>query len=308
MNKKIALTGGTGFVGAALINAFLDGGAEIKALARTPSKLSDWKDRVSIVEGDINNPDALGQLAQGCDIFIHCAGVTHVRDDDDFHAINVDGAKEAARAAANAGAKMVHLSSMSAREPSLSPYAASKRASEAAVAEANAISLRLPAIYGLRDTATLPYFKLVKAGLAPEPATQSPARASILFVEDAAAAVARAADAALTPGVYEVADDRPQGYSWTEIGETLGAVMGKKPRKIRAPRPILSGYHAVARRAALLMGKTPDVRTGQIREFFHTDWVARDPLFNDAASWAPAHSLKEGFAKTVQWYQEHGYL
>lgn len=308
MTTKIALTGGTGFVGAALLEAFLATGAEIKALARTPSKLAEWNDRITILEGDLDDTGALQSLSADCDVFIHCAGVTHVRDDTDFKKINVIGAQQAAQAAKNAGARMIHLSSMSAREPSLSPYAASKRASEAAVADAGAVALRLPAIYGPRDMATLPFFKLVKAGLAPEPATPAPARASILFVSDAADAVLRAADGTVRAGVYEVGDDRETGYSWTEIGEILGEVLGKSPRKVRAPRPILKAYHAIARRMALMTNKTPDVRTGQINEFFHTDWVAGSPLFNDAASWRPAHTLKEGFAKTAQWYQEHGYL
>ena len=311
MTKTIALTGATGFVGAALINLFLSEGYRLNALARAPERLARFGDKIEVVEGDLEDKKALSALAAGADAFVHCAGVTHARRDEDYFTVNRNGAFNAAQAAALAGANLVHLSSLSAREPHLSAYAASKRASEDAVFEAEGsvcIALRLPAIYGPGDMATLPFFKLVKQGIAPQPATAIPARASILHVEDAARAVLTAIDNPPSNGVYEVGDGAPEGHSWTEIGEILGQVMGKNPKEIRAPRPLIAIWHTVAIASARLFNKVPEVRTGQINEFFHEDWAARKNLFSEATGWAPQYSLQEGFAKTVHWYQENGYL
>jgi nucleoside-diphosphate-sugar epimerase len=57
-----------------------------------------------------------------------------------------------------------------------------------------------------------------------------------------------------------------------------------------------------------IFGMSPSVRQGQVNELFHPDWVAREALFNAETGWAAATPLKEGFAKTVRWYQEQGLL
>ena len=307
---RAAVTGGTGFLGAALIEKLLNEGWDVVALARDPRRIAN-AEAIRIVEGDLQNKSALCNLAADADVFFHLAGVTHARDDDAYQCVNVRGASNAARVAADVDAKFIHVSSLSARMPDTSPYARSKFESEGAVAhEAGSapwLALRLPALYGPGDLVTLPYFKLVKSGLALEPRTNTPARASLLFVADAAEAMIAAAGAA-DGTVYEVEDDRPTGREWAEIGSILGNVLGKSPRQIRVPRPLISAYHSILRRAERRLGKPPSVRAGQVNEFFHPDWVARDNLLSDVSSWRAATPLKEGFAKTVHWYQEHDLL
>jgi len=308
---RVALTGGTGFVGAATIDLLLNQGCIVAALARGRRKLQRADD-VHIVEGDLENADALAALAQDADLFIHLAGVTHARKDEDYDAVNVAGAARAANAAATAGAKFVHISSMSARMPDVSPYAASKAQGETVVGEASGgnpwLALRLPAIYGPGDMVTLPYFKMVRSGLALEPRTDPPARASLLYVDDAARAILAAASGAAPGRIYEVGDDRPEGHAWSEIGATLAGVMDRRARAIRVPRPVIAAYHGGLRAIEKTMGRIPSVRTGQINEFFHPNWVAQENLLNAAIGWAPATPLTEGFAKTARWYQDNGLL
>ncbi|MCA8889049.1 MAG: NAD-dependent epimerase/dehydratase family protein [Parvularculaceae bacterium] len=308
---RIAVTGGTGFVGAALIDLLVSQHHDVVALVRDRRRLTA-RAGVDVIEGDLDNEQALDALAAGAGAVIHLAGVTHARNDADYDRVNVEGARRTARAARAAGARFVHASSMSARAPSVSAYARSKFDSEGAIrdslASGNWIALRLPAIYGPGDRATLPYFKLVKSGLALEPATATPARASILFVEDAAAALVRAAQADLPAGVYEVGDDRSDGHAWSEIGAVLGACLGRRPRAIRVPRPLVALTHNGTRLVEGVLGRPPSVRSGQIDEFFHPDWVARENLFSAASGWRPHTPLEEGFAKSVRWYQEKGLL
>lgn len=306
---KAAVTGGTGFVGAALVDLLLDEGWTVAALARDPARLPN-ADRVRVVKGALEDEAALAELASGADIFLHLAGLTHARRAEDYVRVNVEGARKAARAAKDAGARLVHASSMSARRPDASPYARSKFDSEAAVAGSGGDwrALRLPAIYGPRDMVTLPFFKLVKAGFALAPQTEPPARASILYVGDAAAAMLAAAQGAPAGIVYEVGDERPDGFSWREIGAILGGAMGVRPRALAVPRPAIAAYHGLVRTVESALGKGPSVREGQVNEFFHPDWTARENLLSDACGWRPKTPLQEGFAKTVRWYQENGLL
>ncbi len=305
---KAALTGGTGFVGAALIDLLLQEGWDVAALARDPARLPS-ADKLRVVKGPLEDETALAALAKDSDAFFHLAGLTHARAREDYERVNVAGAEAAARAAKNAGAKLVHASSMSARRPDVSPYAKSKFDSEAAVAQAGGdwVALRLPAIYGPRDMVTLPFFRLVKSGLALAPKTAPEARASILYVEDAARALLAGASAPERT-VYEVGDERPEGWTWTEIGAALGEVLGRRARAIAVPRSVIAAYHGAVRTVEGALGRGPSVREGQINEFFHPDWVARDNLLSEAADWRPATPLKEGFAKTACWYQERGLL
>lgn len=309
MTRHVAVTGGAGLIGRAVIDRLIAEGAAVAALARKPARFDRWKDCIEIVEGDLADAGALAMLANGAAGFIHCAGVTHARRDAEYRKTNVEGARAAATAAAAGGARFVHLSSMSARLPDASPYARSKFDGEAAVSAAapDAIILRLPAIYGPGDLATLPYFRMIKAGLAAEPATRPAARASLLHVEDAAAAIL-ASLAAGKAGVFEVGDDAPHGRSWTEIGAVLAGVLDVRPRRLRAPRLVLEVVHGAARTADALAGRTPSFRSGQLNEFFHPDWVARTNLLSEAIGWRPKILLEEGFAKTARWYQKSGLL
>lgn len=311
---RAAVTGGTGLIGAALIDRLLSQNWAVAALARNPDKLSDklrGHEALRVVKGDLDSEHALRTLAKDAELFIHFAGVTHAREPEVYRAVNVKGAARAARAAAAAGAPFIHISSLSAREPETSPYARSKFESEDAVHAASGSNpwraLRLPAIYGPGDVATLPYFRLVKAGFALEPRTNPPARASLLFVEDAAGAAVAAAEAPAN-AVYEVGDDRREGRLWSEIGQTLGDALGKTPSALRIPRPVVSAAHGIIGAVERIAGRPPSVRPGQAREFFHPDWVARDNLLSDACAWEPQTPLEEGFAKTLHWYQENGLI
>ena len=307
---RAAVTGGTGLIGSVLVDILLESGWRVSALARDPQRVKRAND-IKVVRGDLSDESALAALADGADAFFHFAGVTHARDIDAYREANVDGSARAARAAAAAGAGLIHISSLSARAPHASPYARSKRDSEAAVAEASGgnpwRALRLPAIYGPGDRATLPYFKLVRAGLAMEPRTQPAAKASLLYVRDAALA-AIAAQQAPAGGVYEVGDDRPEGREWAEIGRILGKTFGKSPLRLRIPRPAVSALHRATMAFESMAGKPPSIRPGQANEFFHPDWVARANLLSEACDWAPQTPLEEGFAKTVRWYQENNLL
>lgn len=314
MNKKAAVTGGTGFVGTALIEHLINDGWEVTALARDPARLNpdhfNNTQKLRVVEGSLGDPKALANLADGVDAFFHLAGLTHAKQQNDYRKINVEGAVEAAKASRDAGALFVHTSSMSARMPNTSPYAQSKFDSESAVSAVGGrwVALRLPAIYGPRDMVTLPIFKLVKSGLALEPRTEIPARASILFVEDAALSLVAAAQSAPPGHVYEVGDERRDGFAWSEINAALGEALGTQAKPIRVPRGVISLYHGGVRGFERLFDRAPSVREGQINEFFHPDWVARENLLSDACGWQPQTSLKEGFAKTAHWYQKHGLL
>ncbi len=321
-SMSIGLTGATGFVGAALADLLLEQGHHLSVLVRNPARLHR-REGVRVVEGDLSDPQVLQNFVQGQDHIIHCAGLTHARRNEEFYEVNVDGARQLAEVFAdqcgdaNDGTdgenKFIHISSLAARQPEISTYARSKFQSEQAIIDglsgrAKHIILRAPAMFGPRDTATLPFFKAVKNGLAPVPASKSPTRASILFVDDFARAVLTALYHAPADKLYEVGDNQPDGHSWDEIAYACATAQKVKARTLSLPHSVLWAYAASTSALIRATGRSPMVTPEKIAEFFHPDWAARENLLKDATDWHPKIPLKEGFARTALWYQQQGLL
>jgi uncharacterized protein YbjT (DUF2867 family) len=82
----LAVTGGTGFVGQALLDRAEREGIRVRALAR---KVQEPRGEVEWVRGDLDAKDALRQLVRGTEAVIHVAGV--VNDAAAFESGNVTG-------------------------------------------------------------------------------------------------------------------------------------------------------------------------------------------------------------------------
>ena len=68
------VTGGTGFIGAALTERLIGEGHEVRVLARSPEKArSLFGDRVTIVAGDLLDTAALQKGLEGVDYVFHLA-------------------------------------------------------------------------------------------------------------------------------------------------------------------------------------------------------------------------------------------
>ena len=68
-------------VGGYLLREALSRGYTVRALARTPAKLSEFSDRIIIVQGDVLDPAAVATLLRGSDVVISALGP--VRADGD---------------------------------------------------------------------------------------------------------------------------------------------------------------------------------------------------------------------------------
>ncbi len=73
---KIAVTGGTGFIGRYLLRELLAHGHELRCWRRTGSDLGGLehvKDRIEWIEGELGDHDAARRLVQHCDAVVHAA-------------------------------------------------------------------------------------------------------------------------------------------------------------------------------------------------------------------------------------------
>jgi uncharacterized protein YbjT (DUF2867 family) len=303
---RVAVTGGTGFVGRHVIDELLRSGAVVRALARSPSALTA-RPGLEVVGGDLGDPAALGSLTEGVDVVVHCAGVIAAVDLARYRASNVDGTARLVEAMPR-HARLVHVSSLAAREPGVSAYARSKRESEAVVTEAGGahVIVRPPAVYGPGDRATLPIFSQLAKGLLLMPTAEA-ARFSLIYVEDLARLLALLALGEPADGpTIEPDDGHPGGYSWSGLAATAGEALGRAVTFRRVPSaiayPLALGGEIVERR----LGWRPVLTREKLRELSHGDWVCRPP--HGARSWRPEVGFGDGLTATVAWYRGEGWL
>jgi dihydroflavonol-4-reductase len=112
------VTGGTGFVGAAVVRRLISAGHRVRVLARSgnPRRLLTGLP-VEIVDGDLADADSLRRCLHGCRLLFHVAAMYSLwaRDRRLFYEVNVEGTRRILRAAAEAGVgRVVYTSTVGA--------------------------------------------------------------------------------------------------------------------------------------------------------------------------------------------------
>ena len=307
-NKTIvALTGAGGFIGTALREQLLGAGYAVRALYR-PRRGRVLQNAAGLqwIAGDVNDRVALASLMQGAEAVVHCAGAVRGANRADFDQVNEKGVLDTVTAAnREAGCRrFLLLSSLAAREPQLSDYAASKRGGERAL-EANAgrlawVVLRPPAVYGPGDREMLPLFRGMARGLAPIPGSGQ-GRFSLIHVADLASAVIAWFGVEGDSGnTYALDDGHKGGYDWDTVLATASRVLrGNAPiRRLPIPAPLLRLFAGANLAAARVFGYAPMLTPGKVRELTHADWVCDGSAFERATGWRPAFDFERGLANT----------
>jgi nucleoside-diphosphate-sugar epimerase len=300
---KLAITGGTGFVGGHLIEAALSAGHHLSALTRREQAP---RERVQWIAGDLADRSALERLVGDADAVIHVAGVISGTTAAAFETGNVAGTL-AMLAAATAGGvrRFVHVSSLAAREPKLSLYGGSKARSEELVHGSGLdwSIVRPPAVYGPGDKETLELFRMAKLRLMLMPPK---GRVSVIHVEDLARLLLALCAYSAPAGVLIEPDDgKPGGWTHREFARALGRAVGTKPAVMSSPGILL---RLAARADQLLRGPKAKLTVDRAAYFSHRNWVVEPKRAPPPELWRPQIPTEEGLAGTAQWYREQGWL
>lgn len=306
MSLLVAITGATGFAGRHAVAELEARGHRLRALVRQPEK-AGLPASVETVKGGISDRSSLKQLLAGVDAVIHLAGALTALTREGYFAVNQAGTEALiSEAMASGSRRFVHISSLAARQPQLSLYAASKRAGEDAVSarmdDLNAIIIRPPAVYGPGDKGTLPLITELTRPIAAIPSTGQ-ARFSLIHGRDLARLIAQAVESDLR-GLHEVSDGKTGGYSWADLIAVGSAFRGSAIRPLYLPRALPSAVAWGAEALARLTGKPGMVNRGKIAELYYPDWVSRE----GALALPDPIPFDSGFAETVNWYRTAGWL
>jgi uncharacterized protein YbjT (DUF2867 family) len=301
--KTLAITGGTGLVGSALIRRAVADGWQVRALTR---RQAAPKDGVTWIDGALDQPDSLMTLVDGSDAVIHVAGIVKASNKAAFEAGNVGGTRAIVEAAtkANVG-RFVHVSSLAAREPRLSDYGASKAKAEHIV-QASGLDwtiIRPPAIFGPDDTDHLDLFKMARSGWMLMPPN---GRLSVIEVSDLARALLAVVDHAPSIGaVYEVDDGLEGGWPHEDWAKAIGWAMNKKITTLSMPAPLVN---LAARLDQLVRRDGAKLTADRASYFCHPDWVIDPARRPPSDLWLPQIATRAGLKQTATAYRNKGWL
>ncbi len=306
-----ALTGATGFLGRYVVASLKADGWRVRTLVRSmPLHEQLAAHQIEVVPGDLGDELALQRLTRGADVIIHLAGAIK-GDDEALMRINGAGTARLVDAWQRHApqARFIGVSSLTAREPQLSGYGASKQAAEQAViaAKGNWLVVRPPAVYGPHDTETLSIFKAAQLPL--HPMLNGPqARLSLIHVRDAAQALCALAKVGPKNQIIELSDPASDGYSWPQVVRAACAASSRKARPFLIPPLLVRAVASLNGSLARMRGKISIFDSGKAREILHPNWAAQPHLRVPKEVWTPKVSIGEGFLETAQWYRKAGWL
>ena len=291
----VAITGGTGFIGSAILKSLISANYSIRALVRTPEKF-ELLSGVEIVQGHLNNSEGLRRLCQGSDIVIHCAGQIRGKHYREFETDNVLGTALLCETVQQYSpqAHFINISSLSARYPGLSHYAHSKQQAEEIVSDLTYwTSIRPPAVYGPLDTELKPLFDAMRKGICWCPGKTSN-RFSMLHVEDLSQVIMTIIQQPNNHihAVYEPDDGLPGGYDWDFIQKIASKVFGRRVQTITVPKSILKGAAHINMVFSTLNRKAPMLTPGKVNELTFDNWVVS--LNKRIPGWQAKIQLNDG--------------
>ncbi|MFP4615626.1 MAG: hopanoid-associated sugar epimerase [Thiohalorhabdus sp.] len=326
----VLVTGGTGFVGSALVRSLLAAGHRVRVLTRRGSSRANLAGLpVEVAEGDLADPATLAPALEGCRALFHAAADYRlwVPDPERMYRANVEGTRILMRAAARAEVERVvytsSVATLAARadgEPAdegrsapeaeqIGPYKRSKVLAEAEVLR-QAREEGLPAVVvnpstpvGPRDARPTPTGRMILDAAAGRMPAYVDTGLNLVHVDDVAAGHLAALEHGRIGERYILGGEN---LALCEILARVAALMDRKPPRVRLPRNLVLPVAYGAEAWAGLSGREPlttvtGVRLAKKRMFFSSAKAARELGYR-------ARPADEALAEALEWFRAQGRL
>ncbi len=237
----VTVFGGSGFLGRHVVRALANRQYRIRVAVRRPELTGHLQPlgrvgQIHAVQANLRVAPSVEAAARDADAVVNLVGILFERGQQRFDAVQAQGAETAARAAAAAGARFVHVSAIGADENSPSRYARSKAAGERRVlaAQPQATIMRPSIVFGPEDQ----FFNRFAALARIFPALPLPGGGHTcfqpVFAGDVAEAIALAVDGKAKAGAtYELGG--PDIKTFKELMEFMLATIERRRMLLPVP-------------------------------------------------------------------------
>jgi farnesol dehydrogenase len=305
---KVLVTGGTGYIGRAIVQSAAAHGHDVVAFSRS-ARASDLP--AERIDGDVRDAAAVRRAARGCEAIFHAAALVSIwrKRTEDFDEVNVGGLQNVLAAASAEGvSRVIHTSSFLALPPSdgapagrwndyqRTKLAADALARQAARDGAPIVSLYPGVVYGPgRVTEGNLVGRLINDHLRGRlPGLVGADKIwSFAWIDDVAAAHMAALDRGRPGDRYLLGgDNQRQGRVFEIVREVTGL---KLPRRI--PFPIAQILAAVEEERVRAFGGLPLLTRGTL-EIFRHDWAVESETARRALGYHVT-TLDDGLRRTL---------
>ncbi len=323
------VTGGTGFIGGAVVRRLLQDGHQVRALVRPGSDTRQLDGLpVERVAGDLGNSAALQEGIAGCDWVFHIAALYSFWGHpwQDFYQTNVEGTRRVMETALQEGVeRVVHTSSIAALgvhedhtpaaedtpsslEDRVGPYQRSKFLAEEVAREYARRGLPVVIVnpstpVGEGDHKPTPSGQMIVDFLHGRMFAYLDTGLNIVDVEDVAYGHVLAAEKGRVGERYLLAG---ANLTLKQFLDLLAEVSGRPPARVRIPHAVALAWSYVEVSWARLNPRhipsaTPEkVRLSRRYEFF-------DPAKAIRELGLPQTPVRQALERAVAWYRSHGY-
>lgn len=323
------VTGASGFVGAAVARQLLAQGHEVRALVRPSGDRRNLQGlALSLVEGDLGDPDSLRRAVAGCEWLFHIAADYRlwVPDPQAMLRVNVAGTETLLQRAGDAGVKrIIYTSSVAALglnqdqspadeetpvllENMIGHYKRSKFIAEQAVRKLVAtqglpvVIVNPAAPLGPRDVKPTPTGRIVLDTLRGKMPAYVQTGLNVVHVDDVAQGHLLAFEKG-APGERYILGG--ENMTLKAILDAVCACAGLAPPRIRLPRAALYPVAWLAEGWAKLSGITPPVTVDSLRMagkfMYFSSAKARQAL-----GYRP-RPARHAIEDAVAWFRDNGY-
>lgn len=280
MSKLVTIYGGSGFVGRYIARRMAKDGWRVRVAVRRPNEALFVKPygvvgQVEPVFCNIRDDDSVRAAMAGADAVVNCVGTFDAGGQNNFDAVQAEGATRIARIAAEQGvATMVHLSALGADAEAESGYAASKGKGEAGVLEhmPNAMILRPSVIFGMEDE----FFNRfgTMARLTPVlPLVGAETKFQPVYVDDVAQAACKGIKGEAS-GIYELGG--PETRTFRELMQQMLTVIHRRKLLVNIPFFVAGPMASIMKVVDVLsMGLVPaQITRDQVTQLRHDNIVS----------------------------------
>ena len=323
------VTGGTGFVGGALVRKLLEAGHEVRALVRPGTDTQQLQGLpVEQVEGDLRDPESLQRGIEGCQLVFHVAALYSFwgYSWDDFYQVNVEGTRHVLEAALGAGVeRVIYTSSIavlgfnedrspvdentpSSLEIMITPYKRSKFLAEDVARDYAQRGLPVVIVnpsspIGVGDHKPTATGKVVVDFLNGRMFGFVDTGMNIVDVEDVAAGHLLALERGQVGERYILGGEN---LTLKQVLDILAEVSGGPQVKLHVPHSVALGWSYIdVTLARLIPNHTPTATPDAVRQSRRYEFYDCSKAINELGF--PQSSAREALRKSVAWYRARGY-